>query len=119
MGLLEYALEISPYNFDINVALVKIYDRIGASFHFTYAHSELDLKSVLFESLGFLQLRHSLEFGYADALLKPFCIKYGRYQQLNDKDLCDLKQTSLNEKNYDQIENFVDYERFIANSYFS
>jgi hypothetical protein len=34
VGLLEYALEISPYNFDINVAILKIYDVIGLSFNF-------------------------------------------------------------------------------------
>jgi hypothetical protein len=117
MGLLEYALEISPYNFDINIALLKIYDMLGSSFHFTYAHSELDLKSVLFESLGFMQLRHSIEFGYSEALLKPFNVKYVKYQAQNEKDLSALKQTSLTENNYDQIENFVDYERFHNLSY--
>ena len=31
IGILELALEKSPYNFDIQLQLVKIYDMIGAS----------------------------------------------------------------------------------------
>lgn len=34
MGLLESALERSPYNFDISVALLKIYDEHGLSTSF-------------------------------------------------------------------------------------
>ncbi len=29
VGLLEYALELSPYNFDIQLQLMKIYDMLG------------------------------------------------------------------------------------------
>lgn len=34
IGLLEYALEKSPYNFDISLALLKIYDKHGLSASF-------------------------------------------------------------------------------------
>ena len=63
IGLLEYALRISPYNFDIQMALVRIYDRMGLSTSFAAAHKELDLKGVLLDSLGYLQFRHSVEYG--------------------------------------------------------
>lgn len=31
IGIMEYALEKSPYNFDIQVQLVKLYDQLGLS----------------------------------------------------------------------------------------
>ena len=72
IGLLEYALRISPYNFDIQMALVRIYDRMGLTTSFAGAHKELDLKGVLLDSLGYLQFRHSVEYGAFESLLRPF-----------------------------------------------
>ncbi len=31
IGIMEFALEKSPYNFDIQVQLVKLYDQLGLS----------------------------------------------------------------------------------------
>lgn len=53
-SLLEYAYKISPYNFDIVMSLVKLYDMLGVSNSFMTSHSDLDLKGVLLESIGFL-----------------------------------------------------------------
>ncbi len=117
-SLNEFALMQSPYNFDINVAQVKLYDRLGMSLSFQAAHQELDLKGVQLESLGFLQLDHTLRHGTFESLLRPVFQKFQRYSQHNDADLRKLKLTSLREDNYEQIENFVEYEAYLHKSYF-
>jgi N-acetyltransferase B complex (NatB) non catalytic subunit len=63
IGLMEYAMERSPYNFDISLQLLKLYDRLGLSPSFQQALSNLNLKGVQLESLGYLQFRHALDWG--------------------------------------------------------
>lgn len=46
IGLLEYAFEKSPYNFDIALALLKIYDGFGLSTSFNQFYLGLGLKGV-------------------------------------------------------------------------
>ena len=54
IGLLEYALLLSPYNFDIQMSLVKIYDAQGLTVNFNTAYQNLGLKGVQMESMGFI-----------------------------------------------------------------
>jgi hypothetical protein len=70
------------------------------------------------ESMGYLQLRHTLEWGTFESVFKPINVKYNKYWQLNALNLRQLKQQSFNEDNFDQIENFVEYESFLNRSYF-
>ncbi len=58
IGLMEYAMERSPYNFDIQIQLLKIYDSLGLSASFNAAMNGLNLKGVQLESMGYLQIRH-------------------------------------------------------------
>jgi len=46
IGLMEYALERSPYNFDIQLQLVKLYDQLGLSPSFQQGITNLNLKGV-------------------------------------------------------------------------
>jgi hypothetical protein len=46
IGLMEFALEKSPYNFDIQVQLVKLYDQLGLSPSFLAGMNSLNLKGV-------------------------------------------------------------------------
>ena len=46
IGLLEYALSLSPDNFDIQMSLLKIYDSLGISLLFKQAHESLNMKGV-------------------------------------------------------------------------
>jgi hypothetical protein len=43
---MEFALEKSPYNFDIQVQLVKLYDQLGLSPSFLAGMNSLNLKGV-------------------------------------------------------------------------
>lgn len=43
---MEFALEKSPYNFDIQVQLVKLYDQLGLSPSFLAVMNSLNLKGV-------------------------------------------------------------------------
>jgi hypothetical protein len=54
IGLMEYALEKSPYNFDIQVQLVKLYDQLGLSPSFLAGINILNLKGVQLESMGYV-----------------------------------------------------------------
>ena len=45
-------------------------------------------------------------------------MKYNKYSKLNMRDLKNVKIKALKENNFDQIENFIEYETFLNNSYF-
>lgn len=83
------------------------------SVSFCEAHSELGLKGVQLESLGYLHLQHTLECASYDSLLKPVLVKYRRYEQMNAADLQKLKLKTFEDENYEQIENFVEYEAYL------
>ena len=113
IGILEYALSLSPDNFDIQMALLKIYDSLGISLLFKQAHENLNMKGVQLESLGYLNFRHSIEWGQVEGIFKPINAKYQKYWMLNENDLKRLKHESFKEDNYDQIENLNEYEAFL------
>lgn len=100
------------------MALTHLYDKHGLSISFKQAEENLGLKGVQLETLGFLQFRHCLEWGTFESNFKLRYNKYTKYQALNDRDLRQLKTNAIQEDNYDQIENFVEYERFLHRSYF-
>ena len=58
------------------MALVKLYDSHGLSVLYKSAHDSLNLKGVQLESLGFMNVRHSLEWGAFESVFKPI---YSRY----------------------------------------
>lgn len=119
IGVLENALSASPYNFDIVLALARLYDTHGLSISYKQALEALGIKGVQQESMGFLQLRHSIEWGACESLFRPNYIKYLRYVEYNERDLRQLKHKSFQADNWDQIENFIEYEDFLGNSYFT
>ncbi|CDW74130.1 UNKNOWN [Stylonychia lemnae] len=118
IAILEYALEISPYNFDISLALLKIYDTYGLSTSFNQIFQSLGVKGVQLESLGFLALRHSIDWQEQN-IFKSFLLKYNKYSKMNSLNLKQSKMKALTDLNFDQIENFVEYEDYLNNSYFS
>ena len=101
IAVLEYALSQSPYNFDIQMALVRIFDSQGLCVQFRQALEGIGIKGVQQESMGFLQLRHSLEWGQLEQLFKPSYTKYVRYAQFNERDLQQLKHKSFQADNWD------------------
>lgn len=75
---------MSPYNFDIQMWQVQLFDMLGMSVSFVSAHAELNLKSVQLEALGYIQLKHTLQYGAFESLFKPTLTKYKKYETLND-----------------------------------
>ena len=69
--------------------------------------------------MGYLQLRHSLEWGACENLFRGSYTKYQRYVEFNERDLGQLKHKSFQADNWDQVENFIEYEDFLNNSYFT
>jgi len=119
-SLNETALQLSPDNFDIQMWQVKIYDQLGMSISFLSAYYEINLKSVQLESLGYLQFRHSLQYGAFESIFKPVLVKYKKYEMLNDRDIrMNLKQESFNESNFEIIENLCEFEAYLQKSYFN
>jgi len=99
---------------------VKIYDQLGMSISFLSAYYEINLKSVQLESLGYLQFRHSLQYGAFESIFKPVLVKYKKYEMLNDRDIrMNLKQESFNESNFEIIENLCEFEAYLQKSYFN
>lgn len=61
-----------------------------------------------------------MRWGAYDSLFKPVYVKYKKYEMLNDRDLrMNLKVNTMDDQNYDQIENFIEYERYLNKSYFA
>ena len=119
ISLNEYALKLSPYNFDIQMSQATHYDAIGMSVSFGQTLQELNLKGVQMESLGYLHVRHTQKHGTFDSIFRPTIMRYLKYDESNTYDLNKLKITSLSEENFDQIENFVEYEQYLKKSYFA
>ena len=84
--LLEKGLAISPYNFDLNLKLVKIYECLGISEQYKRVHSVLTLKGILLESIGFMGLRFSM-FSLGDDFFNSWCTKYQTFRKRNGNDL--------------------------------
>lgn len=118
LGMMEYSMEQSPYNFDIQLALLQLYDKRGLSISFNEALQNLGLKGVQLESMGYLLFRHVLDWCEFNQF-KSFFQKFSKYFKLNQKDLRSLKAHVLKENNFDQMENFIDYESHVMNSYFN
>lgn len=68
--------------------------------------------------MGFLPFRHTIDWTDL-AGFKSFIVKYNKFFKLNMQNLKTCKANALKDNNYDQIENFIEYEEFIANSYFN
>ena len=68
--------------------------------------------------MGYFQLRHSIEWGSTESLFKHCQMKYLKYLEFNERDLKILKHKSFQADNWDQIENFIEYEARLQNSYF-
>jgi hypothetical protein len=68
--------------------------------------------------MGYLQIRHVVDW-HETHQYESFAQKYNKYSKLNARDLKTCKLNALKDNNYDQIENFIEYEDFLQNSYFS
>jgi hypothetical protein len=68
--------------------------------------------------MGSLALRHSIDWQETN-IFKSFMLKYNKYSKMNSLNLKQSKMKALTELNFDQIENFVEYEDYLNNSYFS
>lgn len=119
ISLNEYALRLSPYNFDIQMFQANLFDSLGMSVSFSQALTELNLKGVQLESLGYLHVRHTLKHGTFESIFRPTYQRFLKYDESNTYDINKLKLTSLTEENFDQIENFVEYEQYLKKSYFA
>jgi len=56
--LLEYAVDKSPYNYDIKLKLIALYKRLSAYAPTLEYYKDLDIKSIQHESVGWLLLSH-------------------------------------------------------------
>lgn len=68
--------------------------------------------------MGYIALRHILSQGDLQ-FYKSYYPKYSKFYKLNMQNLKSCKLKALHDDNYSQIENFIEYESFIANSYFN
>ena len=116
--LLEIAYEYSNYNFDIQLQLIKTFDSMGLSASFSEAYEQLNIKGVQLESLGYISARNSLNW-MNFTLQNNVQVKFSKYLKNNAKDLADMKVKALNDNNFSALENFIEYEKYLGNSYFT
>ena len=116
--LLELAYEHSNYNFDIQISLLKSYDYLGLSVSYGEAFENLGIKGVQLETLGYLRTNHPIKWlNYSQFATSH--IKYFKYLRFNSKEMGDIKQLAASQKNFGQLENFIEYETFLSKSYFT
>ena len=104
--LLELAYESSGYNFDMQLSLMRSFERLGASSSFNESYSELGIKGVQLETLGFLWVRFAMHWlGFSQ--FNSTMVKYQRYLAHNADDLGSNKRKAIEDMNYEQLENFI------------
>ena len=116
--LLEQNYEQSNYNFDVQLSLLKTFDKYGLSTSFSEAYDTLDIKGVQLESLGYISSGHALRWAYFtqfDTVYK----KLLKYVGHNARDLSDSKKGAMEDKNFAQMENFIEYETHLGKSYYT
>jgi hypothetical protein len=84
--MLELNYEKSCYNFDVQLALLKTFDKNGFLSSFTEAYETMDIKGVQLESLGYISMQHALHWGYFSQY-NPVLMKYFKYLAANARDL--------------------------------
>lgn len=115
--LLEYAYDQSCYNFDIQLSLAKCFDELGLSTSFNESYNTMDIKGVQLESMGYLYSKYALKWNNFSNF-QIWHPKYLKYIKNNNRDLSDCKLGALNDFNFDQLENFIDYEDYLHHSYY-
>lgn len=106
VSLLELAYESSGYNFDMQLSLLRSFDRLGASSSYSESYNDLGIKGVQLETLGFLWVRHAMRWlGFSQ--FNSTMVKYQRYLAHNADDLGSNKRKAIEDMNYEQLENFV------------
>lgn len=116
--ILEEAYSKSPYNFDIQLQLMRSFERLGINASYYESYAELGIKGVQLETLGFLWTRHAmnwLSFPSTSAVMA----KYAKYLKHNADDLGGNKRKAVEDVNYEAVNNFIDYEAYLSKSYFT
>ena len=62
IGLMEFAVGRSPYNFDLQLGLGSIYHQLGLGSSFSQVIKALGMKGVQLESMGYLLFRHVVDW---------------------------------------------------------
>ena len=116
--LLELAYEHSNYNFDMQISLMKSYDQLGLSVSYAEAFETLGIKGVQLETLGYLRTHHPMKWlNYSQFTTSHN--KYFKYLRFNAKEMGDIKLLAATQKNFGQLENFIEYESYLSKSYFT
>ena len=98
--------------------MIKSFDNLGLSASFSEAFDNINIKGVQLESLGYISAKNSLSW-VNFTLHNTVQGKFSKYLKNNARDLADMKVKALNDKNYQQLENFIDYENYLGNSYYT
>ena len=85
---------------------------------FSETYTNLDIKGVQLESLGYISNLSCINWCDFSQLQKTIVPKLNKYLKNYARDLADIKVKALIDKNYAQLENFLEYEEFLGNSYF-
>lgn len=98
--------------------MIRSFDKLGLSTSFAEAYDPLDIKGVQLETLGFVSAGHAIGWNYFKSF-NNVNIKFQKYLKHNARDLADMKVLALQDRNFDQLENFLEFEDFIGHSYYT
>lgn len=118
IGLLEYWLSQSIYNFDVSLQLNRLYQDLNMNKLFLDKLKYLELKGIQMEALGYIAIKQFMLNNDSDGL-NFWYTKYLTFLQRNGKDTNHLKAKAMQSQNYEKVDEFYQYQMTIEKSYFS
>lgn len=118
IGLLEFCLSQSIYNFDIALQLTKLYQELNLNSLFFDKLKYFEFKGIQLESLGYIAIRQLILNNDASAL-NFWYTKYYTFLKRNSKDVQNLKAKAMQSQNYDKVDEFYQYQDYLEKSYFN
>jgi N-terminal acetyltransferase B complex non-catalytic subunit len=115
IGVLEYGLSKSKFNYNIKLLLIRLYIEIGVSKRAFELSESLDIKQMQFDALGYLCVDDMHLFGNYQKCLE--FIEASRYiYERNEIETPDMLAKAFEFKTFSKIPEFFEFKDKLANS---
>eukprot|EP00825_Cyclidium_porcatum_P016731 TRINITY_DN1965_c0_g2_i1.p1 TRINITY_DN1965_c0_g2~~TRINITY_DN1965_c0_g2_i1.p1 ORF type:complete len:511 (-),score=97.64 TRINITY_DN1965_c0_g2_i1:367-1899(-) len=114
--ILEIGLQKSPYNFDIQIRLIILYQMIGNFERMFKIFMTMDVKSVQYETIGFFFMKPALELNLEEQVTDQVSNAILYYSE-NYKESKMNVQTAIKKQKLEAIEEFISFDEWIECSY--
>lgn len=117
IGLLEFCLSQSIYNFDIALQLNKLYQELNLNNLFVDKQKYFQFKGIQLEALGYVAIRQYI-YNNIFPSLNYWYNKYFTFHKRNSADIQKLKAKAMQKQNYEKVDEFYQYQDHLDKSYF-